>query len=64
LQEVSARAFRELGVKVLLLKQAHCDPALLREMHATFIEQLEDLRSVVDPGRVLGSRLFDGLMLH
>lgn len=64
LHEVSARAFRELGVKVLLLKQAHCDPALLRQMHAGFIERIEDMRSIVDPERVLGSRLFDGLMLH
>lgn len=64
LQEVSERAFRELGVKVLLLKQAHCDPALLRRMHAGFIEQIEDIRSIVDPERVLGSRLFDGLRLH
>lgn len=64
LQEVSARAFRELGVKVLLLKQAHCDPELLRQMHAGFIERIEDMRSTVDPERVLGSRLFNGLMLH
>lgn len=62
LQEVSARAFRELGVKVMLLKQAHCDPELLRQMHAGFIERLEDMRSIVDPNRILGSRLFDGLL--
>ena len=61
LAKVSERAFRELGVKVLLLKQAHCDPALLRQMHAGFIEQVQEMRQQVDPARILSSRLFQAL---
>lgn len=61
LSEVSARAFRELDAKVLLLKQVHCDPALLREMHASFIERLQAMRDRVDPHHILSSRLLQTL---
>lgn len=63
LGEVSRRAFEEHGVKVLLLKQAHCEPALLRRMHAPFIETLSALKQRVDPHRVLTSRMLDALGL-
>jgi FAD/FMN-containing dehydrogenase len=64
LSAVSERAFRELGVKVLLLKQAHCEPALLREMHAGFIERVQAMRREVDPHQILGSRLLQTLGIH
>ncbi|REG35938.1 FAD/FMN-containing dehydrogenase [Archangium gephyra] len=63
LGEVSRRAFEEQGVKVMLLKQAHCEPALLRRMHAPFIEALSALKQRVDPHRVLTSRMLDALGL-
>ncbi len=63
LGEVSRRAFEEHGVKVMLLKQAHCEPALLRRMHAPFIENLSALKQRVDPHRVLTSRMLDALGL-
>ncbi|MFY0570181.1 FAD-binding oxidoreductase [Archangium lansingense] len=63
LGEVSRRAFEEHGVKVMLLKQAHCEPALLRRMHAPFIETLSALKQRVDPHRVLTSRMLDALGL-
>lgn len=44
LREVSRRAFEALGVKVLLLKPSHCDAALLRRMHAPFVEALGTLK--------------------
>ncbi len=61
LQEVSLRAFEALGVKVLLLKQAHCDPSVLRRMHAPFIETLGAVKQRVDPHRVLTSRMLEAL---
>jgi FAD/FMN-containing dehydrogenase len=64
LAAVSERAFRELGVKVLLLKQVHCEPALLQEMHAGFIERVRAMRQQVDPDQILGSRLFQTLGIH
>ena len=63
LGEVSRRAFEEHGVKVMLLKQTHCEPALLRRMHAPFIETLSALKQRVDPHRVLTSRMLDALGL-
>lgn len=63
LGEVSRRAFEEHGVKVMLLKQAHCEPALLRRMHAPFIETLSALKQRVDPHWVLTSRMLDALGL-
>jgi FAD/FMN-containing dehydrogenase len=63
LREVSRRVFEELGVKVLLLKQSHCDPALLRRMHAPFIEALSTLKLRVDPHGLLTSRMLDALGL-
>ncbi|WP_375773154.1 FAD-binding protein [Archangium gephyra] len=63
LGEVSRRSFEEHGVKVMLLKQAHCEPALLRRMHAPFIETLSALKQRVDPHRVLTSRMLDALGL-
>lgn len=61
LHAISETAYGELGVKVLLLKQAHCDPALLRRMHADFIARLTAMRQRVDPRGVLTSRLLQGL---
>lgn len=61
LSEVSARGYRELSAKVLLLKQVHCDPALLREMHAGFIERVQAMRDRVDPHHILSSRLLSTL---
>jgi FAD/FMN-containing dehydrogenase len=55
LRRVSAEA-SPLGVKVLLLKQALCDTAALREMHHPFVEGLRNARAEVDPGGVLTSR--------
>lgn len=63
LWEVSRRTFEELGVKVMLLKQAHCEPALLRRMHTPFIEAVGAVRQRVDPHGVLTSRLLDALGL-
>jgi FAD/FMN-containing dehydrogenase len=63
LGEVSRRAFEAHGVKVMLLKQAHCEPALLRRMHAPFIQTLSALKQRVDPHRVLTSRMLDALGL-
>jgi FAD/FMN-containing dehydrogenase len=61
--EVSRRAYAELGVPVLLLKQAHLDDALLRSMHRGTIDRLARVKGEVDPNRVLGSRLLARLGL-
>ncbi|HEX6273488.1 MAG TPA: hypothetical protein VFZ53_10615, partial [Polyangiaceae bacterium] len=61
--EVSKRAYAELGVPVLLLKQAHVDDALLRSMHRGTIERIARLKAKVDPNGVLGSRLLSRLGL-
>lgn len=57
LSKVTQRAYEELGVNVLLLKQAHCETKLLRDMHDGFMRVLEPLRKQVDPHQVLTSRL-------
>lgn len=61
--EVSRRAYEELGVLVLLLKQAHVDDALLCAMHRGYVERVARLKAEVDPERVLGSRLLARLGL-
>jgi FAD/FMN-containing dehydrogenase len=58
---VTAEAFERFGVRVLLLKQTHCDPALLREMHTPFVACLRAVRDEVDPARVLTSQLLEAL---
>jgi FAD/FMN-containing dehydrogenase len=62
LREVSQRAYTRLGVKVSLLKQAHCDTELLRRMHAPFIDALLALKARVDPRQVLTSRLLERVL--
>jgi hypothetical protein len=57
LAEVSRRAYAALGVRVLLLKQAHCDDALLREMHQGFIDGILTLKRELDPEGILRSKL-------
>lgn len=54
---VSNQAYAELGVPVLLLKQAHVDDTALRSMHHGYIERLTRVKAEVDPKGVLGSRL-------
>jgi len=61
LAEVGRRAFEALGVKVLLLKQVHLDPAALARMHRPFIEALGAVRARADPEGRLTSRLLERL---
>ncbi len=61
LSEVSRRAYDELGVRVLLLKQAHCDDDLLRDMHRGFIERLGAMKRRLDPNGTLRSTLLGRL---
>jgi hypothetical protein len=61
LAEVSRRAYERLGVKVLLLKQAHAEDDLLRAMHRPFVDRLRAMKFVVDPAGVLGSELLERL---
>lgn len=61
LDEVGRLAYDQLGVKVLLLKQSFVEPALLRRMHAPFLDALRAARDLADPERRLGSRLLDVL---
>lgn len=58
----AARAFRELGVKILLLKQTHVDAETLYAMHADAIAHLARVKREVDPDHLLSSRAFEGLL--
>jgi len=62
LATVSNRAYADLGVKVLLSKQAHCTTELLQQMHAPFVEALNTIKARVDPQRVLCSRMLDRVL--
>lgn len=55
--EVAARSYRDLGVKTLLLKQAHLDTDVLRHMHREALDELVRCKTVVDPEGRLVSRL-------
>lgn len=59
---VTRRAYRELGVKVLLLKQMHVDRDLLREMHEGAIMHLARIKREVDPRGLLSSQFLDDLL--
>jgi FAD/FMN-containing dehydrogenase len=61
LGRVTREAFERFGVRVLLLKQTHCDAGVLRRMHASFLDDLESLRADVDPHRTLTSQLLEEL---
>lgn len=61
LAELARQAFDSLGVKVMLLKQAHLDDALLARMHAPWVEAVRALRREADPRRRLTSRLLERL---
>ena len=61
LAQVSAMAFARLGVKVLLLKQVHCDLAIMRQMHQPFVEALRVSKQRFDPAETLTSRLLQSL---
>lgn len=56
LGEVAERAYQDLGIKTLLLKQAHVAPATLRAMHGDALARLERAKQAVDPHGVLTSR--------
>ena len=56
LDRVTEGAFQRFGARVLLLKQTHCDPALLLRMHIPFVEELGRLRERADPARILTSQ--------
>lgn len=59
---VASRAFTELGVKTLLLKQMHGDVELLRSMHADMLARLSTMKAKVDPNGVLSSRFLERLL--
>lgn len=61
-ETVANRAYRELGVKILLLKQMHVDRALLREMHGPAIAHLAHLKRAIDPRGLLSSQFLDDLL--
>ena len=63
-ETVSKGAFERFGVRVLLLKQTHCDVDVLRRMHAGFLGELEKLRERADPGRALTSQWLEALAGH
>jgi hypothetical protein len=49
------------GTRVSLCKQIHAEPEVLRSMHRSIVTELERLRSVVDPERVVRSRFLADL---
>jgi FAD/FMN-containing dehydrogenase len=61
LELVSQQGFERFGVRVLLLKQAHCDVAVLRRMHASFLADLGRIRRELDCTRILTSQLLADL---
>ena len=61
--ELSRAAFaRHPAFKLMLLKQSNCDDGLLREMHATFVSRLRELKKQVDPEGLLVSKLLQRLL--
>jgi hypothetical protein len=60
--EVSRKVHEEWGVKVLLVKQAHCPDDTLRVMHRPFITTLRAIKAEIDPNSVLTSRLLERLL--
>jgi len=61
LEFVSQQGFERFGARVLLLKQAHCEAAVLRRMHASFLAELARIRRERDSMRILTSQLFADL---
>lgn len=57
----AVRRFPEL--KVSLCKQVHCEPSVLRAMHAGWIERISLLRRELDPQGLVTSQLLDRLGL-
>jgi FAD/FMN-containing dehydrogenase len=60
---VSRESHRKIDhCRVSLCKQIHCDPSVLREMHAPWAALVATLKSQVDPDGLLRSRHLDALL--